>query len=91
LRYAKVTRWRLCEGTVTGHKPTLTDGWNLTVLEATLDSKITEAITALVGAARLGVAPGARVAPEITPGIYKVVFPTKPEEPPQIPGPVKFP
>lgn len=78
-------------------KPTLTDGWNLVGLDTTIDTKIPETITALVGAAKLGVAPGAKQVPghdveeTIKPGLYKLVLPTQPAGLPAIVGPITFP
>jgi hypothetical protein len=78
-------------------KPNLTDGWNLVGLETTADSKIPETITALVGAAKLGVAPGARQVPgrdideSIKPGLYKLVLPAQTDGQPTSIGPVSFP
>jgi hypothetical protein len=61
-------------------KPTLENGWNLTGLETTSDPKTAEIITALMGAAKLGVA-GAAVPPggtpvntSLAPGLYPLVF-----------------
>ena len=82
-------------GTVT-MKPTLADGWNLVALESTVDPKFAETINALVGAAKLGVAPGAKVAPgkDVTaprPGLYKLVLPKNSGDMPTIVGPITFP
>lgn len=91
-----VIRERALLGTVS-MKPTLTDGWNLVGLETTIDSKIPETITALVGAAKLGIAPGAKLAPghdvegTIKPGLYKLVLPTTTGALPAIVGPINFP
>jgi hypothetical protein len=75
-------------------KPTLNDGWNLTGLDTTIDQKIPETITALVGAAKLGVAPGARArnfSGAITPGLYRLVIGEEPDSLPRLIGPVRFP
>lgn len=61
-------------GSVNG-SATLTDGWNLTAFGQQLDSKIPETITALTGAAKLGVAPAEALAapsPPCAPGLHKL-------------------
>jgi len=78
-------------------KPTLTDGWNLVGLDTTVDTKIPEMLNALLGAAKLGVAPGARQIPgkdveaPIAAGLYKIVMPTTAGALPVLMGPVEFP
>ena len=55
-------------------KPTLSDGWNLTALEATVDSK-TSATDFLGAIAKMpGLTKDLREGPSMKPGIYKIIF-----------------
>lgn len=76
-------------------KPTLADGWNLTALEAPVDTKIPETITALVGAAQSAASGGVKSAAtangDVAPGLYKLVFPRDGPGIPELHGPVKLP
>ena len=75
-------------------KPGLTDGWNLVALESSVDPKFAETVTALVGAAKLGMPMTPQgVQPPSTapvPGLYKLILPTKENEFPRIEGPISF-
>jgi len=51
---------------------TLTDGWNLTVIGAKIDSKVPETITAISGA--LSAARGAAATATLEPGLYRIAF-----------------
>ena len=61
-------------------KPTLTDGWNLTAFDSTVDTKIPDTINSLVGlmktAAEIakGARPGAGTPADIAPGLYSMTF-----------------
>ncbi|MGH7779263.1 MAG: hypothetical protein ACREQR_05510 [Candidatus Binataceae bacterium] len=58
-------------------KPTLTDGWNLTAFDSTVDTKIPDTITALAGLAK-SIAPSGTVSAAastggLAPGLYPIV------------------
>jgi hypothetical protein len=63
-------------GSVT-FNPTLENGWNLTGLNATADSKTAELLTALTGFVPKALSSAAGVKPaKVTPGMYRLVFQT---------------
>lgn len=75
-------------------KPTLNDGWNLTALDSSADPKIPEMITALVGAAKLGLGPTAMalIEKDLTnaePGLYRLSLGSKADPRVYLVGPVE--
>ena len=57
-------------------KPTLTDGWNLTALDATVDSKtsVSDFLGAITKIQGLAIARSRTTPGMMTPGIYKLIF-----------------
>ena len=68
-------------GSVT-FNPTLKDGWNLTGLNATVDSKTAELLTAVRGLVpKAWLAPNLPAAENLKPGMYRFVFQTDASKP----------
>ena len=83
----EIRTWWFGIGTVS-EKPTLTDGWNLTALDSSIDTKFPETITALAGAAKTA---GALASVEERPpsqpsGGFWAVDPRFPGNPPTVTG-----